>query len=171
MFPKNTKILIVDDMAMFRQMVKQALTGLGFTNYQEFPDGIHAWTALKDAQVQKAPYELIISDWNMPKMKGIELLRNVRAESWGAIVPFVMLTGETEQNIIMDAIKAGVTQYIVKPFTVDSLKDKLKIAYDKTVALRAAQPKVPSPTKNIVDAKEAPKLDENGQPVVVFVEG
>lgn len=134
MFPKKTKILIADDMAMFRQMVKQALTTLEYTNFVETNDGTTAWSALVDARQAGLPFELIISDWNMPKMKGIELLRKVRAEEWGANMPFVMLTGETEKQTIMDAIEAKVTQYIIKPFTVEALSQKLKQAYDKTKA-------------------------------------
>lgn len=131
MFPKKTKILIADDMAMFRQMLKQALATLEFPNYHEFVDGAAAWQGLQGALEAKVPFELIISDWSMPKMKGIELLKKVRASPWGTRLPFVMLTGEAEKENIVEAVQSGVTQYIIKPFTVESLQQKLKLAYDK----------------------------------------
>lgn len=134
MFPKTTKVLIVDDMAMFRQMVKQALNEMEFKTYVEASDGQAAWAAIEEARQKKAPFELIISDWTMPKMKGIELLKKVRSEPWGTNFPFILLTGEAEKANIVEAIQADVTQYIIKPFTVESLRQKLKLAYDKVKA-------------------------------------
>lgn len=134
MFHKNTKILIVDDMSMFRAMVKKALADLEFTNFQEAPDGEAAWAAINDARLQKKPFQLVICDWTMPKMKGIELLKKIREEPWGKSFPFIMLTGETEKQNIMEAVEANVSQYIIKPFTVDMLKQKMKQTYDKVAA-------------------------------------
>lgn len=134
MFPESTKIMVVDDMAMFRAMVKNTLTELHYKNYVEFADGEAAWKGLAEARALKQPFQLIISDWTMPKMKGIELLKKVRAEPWGTILPFVMLTGETEKDLIVDAIQSKVTQYIVKPFTKVTLKEKLDAAHKKWTA-------------------------------------
>jgi two-component system chemotaxis response regulator CheY len=132
MFPLSTRILVVDDMVMFRQMVKQALTQLEYNNFTEASNGELAWAQIEDGRISNKPFGLIISDWSMPKMKGIELLKKVRAESWGAATPFIMLTGETEKENIMEAVQAGVTQYILKPFNVQGLQEKMKSAYLKT---------------------------------------
>ena len=140
MFGKNTKILVVDDMAMFRQIVKQSLTDMGYRNYVEAVDGDAAWKLIERAKLDNDPFGLIISDWTMPKMKGIDLLKLVRNEYWGIHLPFILLTGETEKEFIIQAIQAGVSQYIVKPFTPDQLKQKMKIAYDKAKAAAAANP-------------------------------
>lgn len=131
MFPLNTKILVVDDMGMFRTMVKQSLGELGYKTYKEATDGEAGWKAIVDARTEKAPFGLIMSDWSMPKMKGIELLKKVRAEAWGRNLPFVMLTGEAEKSFIIEAVENKVTQYIIKPFTINDLKTKLKLAYEK----------------------------------------
>lgn len=131
MFAKDSKILIVDDMNMFRAMVRQALSSLDYKNYSEASDGTSALTALKKAVEEKKPYQIVISDWNMPKMKGIDLLKSVRAEEWGKKIPFIMLTAEAEKDHIVEAMQAGVDNYIIKPFTVDQLKQKLVQTYDK----------------------------------------
>lgn len=132
MFPLETRVLIVDDMSMFRAMVKQALVAMEYKNYVEATDGESAWAAIQKAQQDRKPFGLIISDWTMPKMKGIELLKKVRAEDWGKRFPFILLTGEAEKDNIMEAIKSGVSQYMIKPFTVADLKTKMKQAYDKS---------------------------------------
>lgn len=131
MFEAKTKILIVDDMNMFRAMVRQSLNTLEYKNLTEACDGTAAFTALNAAAEANEPFQLIISDWNMPKMKGIDLLKKVRAESWGAKVPFIMLTAEAEKGNIVEAMQAGVDNYIVKPFTVDGMRTKLTQTYDK----------------------------------------
>lgn len=131
MFKKETKILIVDDMNMFRQMVRQALTALEFKDLSEANDGSTAFATLSEAVQNKKPFQLIVSDWNMPKVKGIELLRKVRAEEWGKKIPFIMLTAEAEKQNIVEAMQAGVDNYIIKPFTIDQMKGKLIQTYDK----------------------------------------
>lgn len=132
MFPLHTKVLVVDDMSMFRAMVKQALTAMEYKNFVEASDGEAAWAAIQHARNENKPFDLIISDWTMPKMKGIELLKKVRAEEWGKTFPFILLTGEAERGNIMEAIQSGVSQYMIKPFTVADLKTKMKQAYDKS---------------------------------------
>jgi two-component system chemotaxis response regulator CheY len=118
-------------MNMFRAMVRQSLSSLNYKNYSEAADGTSALAALTQAVQHKKPFQIIISDWNMPKMKGIELLRRVRAEEWGKKIPFIMLTAEAEKQNIVEAVQAGVDNYIIKPFTVDQLKQKLSQTYDK----------------------------------------
>ena len=117
---KNIKILIVDDSFTMRRFNKNILTKLGFENLLEAQDGT---TAIE--MLQKETIDLIISDWNMPNMNGLELLKHIRADVKLAHIPFVMVTAEAQQDNILDAIRAKVSQYIVKPFTAEGLSEKL----------------------------------------------
>ncbi len=136
MFPTNTKILIVDDAKIMRIILKKALTGAGMTNITEADDGAIAWSLIEQALSSEAPFELIISDWNMPQLTGIELLKNVRKNPKTKDLPFVMLTAETEQNQILEAAKLGISSYIGKPFTVNIVGEKLKGVYEKFIDLK-----------------------------------
>ncbi len=118
---KNIRILVVDDFATMRRIMKNILTQLGFKNIIEADDGT---TALKVLQAEKI--DLIISDWNMPKMTGLELLKKVRSEPAWAKIPFIMVTAEAQQDNIILAVKARVSQYIVKPFTAETLGEKIE---------------------------------------------
>lgn len=115
------KVLVVDDFATMRRIVKNILTQLGFKNIIEADDGTTALAALKQEKVG-----LIISDWNMPKMTGLDLLKEVRAGADTADIPFIMVTAEAQQDNIILAVKAKVSQYIVKPFTADTLGEKIE---------------------------------------------
>jgi two-component system chemotaxis response regulator CheY len=117
----NMKILIVDDFATMRRIVKNILTQLGFKNVIEADDGTTALDVLKSEKI-----ELIISDWNMPKMTGLDLLKAVRSDASMANTPFIMVTAEAQQDNIILAVKAKVSQYIVKPFTAETLAEKLQ---------------------------------------------
>jgi two-component system chemotaxis response regulator CheY len=119
-YDTDMKVLVVDDFATMRRIVKNILTQLGFKNIVEADDGATAVDLLKNEKV-----DLIISDWNMPKMTGLELLQHVRADAGMADVPFVMVTAEAQQDNIILAVKAKVSQYIVKPFTAETLGEKL----------------------------------------------
>ncbi|MFQ6759740.1 MAG: response regulator [Deltaproteobacteria bacterium] len=116
----NMKILVVDDFATMRRIVKNILTQLGFKNIIEADDGTTALNVLKSEKIG-----LIISDWNMPKMTGLDLLKAVRADTSMANTPFIMVTAEAQQDNIILAVKAKVSQYIVKPFTAETLSEKL----------------------------------------------
>ena len=116
----NMKVLVVDDFATMRRIVKNILTQLGFKNIIEADDGTSALDILKSEKV-----DLIISDWNMPKMTGLDLLKAVRGDAGMADTPFIMVTAEAQQDNIILAVKAKVSQYIVKPFTADTLAEKL----------------------------------------------
>ena len=116
----SIKVLVVDDFATMRRIVKNILTQLGYKNVIEAEDGTNAINILKQEKVG-----LIISDWNMPKMTGLELLKNVRANPEWASIPFIMVTAEAQQENIIMAVKAKVSQYIVKPFTADTLGEKI----------------------------------------------
>lgn len=117
----NMKVLVVDDFATMRRIVKNILTQLGFKNVIEADDGTTALDVLKAEKI-----DLIISDWNMPKMTGLDLLKAVRADSSMANTPFIMVTAEAQQDNIILAVKAKVSQYIVKPFTAETLAEKLQ---------------------------------------------
>ncbi len=116
----SMKVLVVDDFATMRRIVKNILVQLGFKNIIEADDGTSALEIL-----QKEKVDLIISDWNMPKMTGLDLLKTVRADANLAATPFIMVTAEAQQDNIIAAVKAKVSQYIVKPFTADTLSEKL----------------------------------------------
>jgi len=114
------KILVVDDFATMRRIIKNILTQLGFKNIIEADDGTTALDVLKSEKIG-----LIVSDWNMPKMTGLDLLKAVRADTSLANTPFIMVTAEAQQDNIILAVKAKVSQYIVKPFTAETLSEKL----------------------------------------------
>lgn len=128
MFDLKTRVLVVDDMPTVRKIVAKACKDIGFVDITEAADGMLAWQVLCDAQ---PPIGLIISDWNMPNLTGIGLLKKVRSNSRYANTPFLMATAETEQHQITDAAKSGVSAYIVKPFTPQALRDKLEAIHAK----------------------------------------
>ena len=117
----NIKILVVDDFATMRRILKGNLRKLGFSNILEAEDGCIALEELKKNKV-----DLIISDWNMPNMTGLELLKAVRGDESLKQIPFVMVTAEGQKDSVMEAAKAGVSNYIVKPFTPEIFEEKLK---------------------------------------------
>lgn len=122
----NMKILVVDDFATMRQIVKKSLGALGLHNITEAVDGVDAL-----AKLEKGDFNFIISDWNMPNMMGIDFLKAVRASDKLKGIPFLMVTAEAKRENVIEAAKAGVSQYIVKPFTVESLEEKLKAIFNK----------------------------------------
>jgi two-component system chemotaxis response regulator CheY len=128
MLPSSAKILVVDDMATMRKYVRQCLSSLGLENVTEADDGDTAWQAVQDALSAGSPFDFIITDWNMPKMQGIEFLRLMRSHEKTLSLPVLMLTGEGSQHQIIEAIQAGVSAYLVKPFTAESLSDRVQIA-------------------------------------------
>lgn len=119
-YDPNMLVLVVDDFSTMRRIVKNILRQLGFNNIIEADDGTTAWEIL-----QKQKIDFIVSDWNMPQMTGIELLRKVRADEKFADLPFLMVTAEAQQENILEAAQAKVSNYIVKPFTADTLKKKI----------------------------------------------
>lgn len=118
---RDMRILVVDDFSTMRRIMRNVLAQLGFNNIDEAEDGQEAL-----GKLQSGEYEFIISDWNMPKMMGIDLLRKVRADSQLQGLPFLMVTAESQRENVEEAVKAGVSSYIVKPFTADLLKAKLE---------------------------------------------
>jgi two-component system chemotaxis response regulator CheY len=117
---KEMRILVVDDFSTMRRIIKNILRQLGFNNIVEADDGTTAWEIMNKDRV-----EFVISDWNMPKMTGIDLLRKVRGSEEFADVPFLMVTAEAQQENIIEAVQAKVSNYIVKPFTAETLGQKI----------------------------------------------
>ncbi|MBU1170075.1 MAG: chemotaxis response regulator CheY [Proteobacteria bacterium] len=116
----SLKILVVDDFATMRRIMKNILKQLGYTNISEADDGT---TALEE--MKKTTYDLIISDWNMPKMTGLDLLKTVRSDPVYKEVPFLMVTAEAQKQNVIEAVQAGVSNYVVKPFTAEAIAEKL----------------------------------------------
>lgn len=125
----NMKILVVDDFSTMRRIIKNLLRELGFTNTHEADDGNTALPMLKDGD-----YELLVTDWNMPGMEGIDLLKAVRADPSLAKLPVLMVTAEQKKEQIVAAAQAGVNGYIVKPFTAGTLKEKLDKIFERMAA-------------------------------------
>ena len=117
---KNLRFLVVDDFSTMRRIIRNLLKEMGFTNVDEAEDGTAALHKLKTQA-----YEFVISDWNMPNMTGIELLRAVRADPQIKHLPFLMITAEAKRENIIEAATAGANGYIVKPFTAAVLEEKL----------------------------------------------
>ncbi len=117
----NMRVLVVDDFSTMRKIIKNILRQLGFTNIVEADDGSTAWEVLNKDNI-----EFIVSDWNMPTMSGIELLRKVRGSEEYADIPFLMVTAEAQQENIIEAVQAKVSNYIVKPFTPETLGQKIE---------------------------------------------
>jgi len=122
----NMKILIVDDMRPIRTSMKSILERLGFTNIAEASDGLEALSLLKQEK-----QDLLITDWNMPNMDGISLVRMVRADEGMKHMPIVMLTAEAERDHVVEAIKVGISDYIVKPFTAGVVQRKIEAVLEK----------------------------------------
>ncbi|RYZ62368.1 MAG: response regulator [Proteobacteria bacterium] len=131
MFPKETRFLIVDDFSTMRKIIKKVLNELGYSLIDEADDGRTALPLLTKAAATNKPYGLIISDWSMPFVTGIELLKACKAHDQLASIPFMLITAESEQKHILEAAKAGVSDYIVKPFNAATLKAKLERVYDR----------------------------------------
>lgn len=132
MFNTETRILVVDDFKTMRKLVIGALLTCGLKNVSEADDGATAWPLIEAASKEGKPFELIVSDWNMPQVSGLELLKKVRATKEGAKTPFVLVTAEAEQKNIIEALQAGVSNYIVKPFTTAAFQEKLLQVYQNT---------------------------------------
>lgn len=131
MFPTNTKFLVVDDFATMRKIIKKVLSELGYTNVEEADDGKNALPMLQAAQTSGQPFQFVLSDWNMPGMTGIDLLKACKADPKLKMLPFMLITAESEQKNIIEAAQAGVSDYVVKPFNAVTLKGKLEKIWAK----------------------------------------
>jgi len=116
----NTKFLVVDDFSTMRRIIRNLLKELGFNNVEEAEDGVQALNTLRGGS-----FQFVISDWNMPNMTGIDLLRSIRADAALKHIPVLMVTAEAKKENIIAAAQAGASGYVVKPFTAATLDEKL----------------------------------------------
>jgi len=123
---KNMKILVVDDFSTMRRIVKNLLSDLGFKNIDEADDGNTALPKLKSGN-----FDFLVTDWNMPGMTGIDLLKAVRADPQLASIPVLMVTAESKREQIIEAAQAGVNGYVVKPFTAGTLEEKINKIFER----------------------------------------
>lgn len=126
---KDLRFLVVDDYSTMRRIIKNLLQGLGFSNITEAENGNMALPILKAGNI-----DFVITDWNMPEMPGLDLLKAIRADEQLKKLPVLMVTAEAKREQIVEAAQAGVSGYVVKPFTAEVLKQKL----DKILATSAA---------------------------------
>ena len=120
------KILVVDDFSTMRRIIKNLLRDLGFNNTSEADDGSSALPVL-----QNGNFDFLITDWNMPGMQGIDLLKAVRSDEKLVKLPVLMVTAESKRDQIVEAAQAGVNGYIVKPFTAATLKEKIEKIFER----------------------------------------
>lgn len=120
------KILVVDDFSTMRRIIKNLLKDLGFANIQEADDGSTALPML-----QQGDFDFVVTDWNMPGMQGIDLLRAIRADANLKHIPVLMVTAEAKKEQIIAAAQAGVNGYVIKPFTAATLKEKLTKIFER----------------------------------------
>jgi two-component system, chemotaxis family, chemotaxis protein CheY len=123
---KDIKILVVDDFATMRKVLRNLLKQGGYENVMEAADGIAALQIIKTEKI-----DFIISDWNMPNMSGLDLLKSVRADKEVSNTPFLMVTAETLPDRVISAVRAGASSYITKPFTADVLNEKIAKIIEK----------------------------------------
>lgn len=116
------KILVVDDSSTMRRIIKNTLQRLGYEDILEAEDGVRAWEVLDGNAI-----DILITDWNMPEMNGLELVKKVRADGRYQNIPIIMVTTEGGKAEVITALKSGVNNYIVKPFTPQVLKEKLEV--------------------------------------------
>ena len=126
---KNMKILIVDDFSTMRRIIKNLLRDLGYNNTHEADDGNTALPMLKNGD-----FQFVVTDWNMPGMTGIELLRAIRADDRLKTLPVLMVTAEAKREQIIEAAQNGVNGYIIKPFTAQTLEEKLGKLFERLAA-------------------------------------
>lgn len=125
-YDQNMRILVVDDFSTMRRIIKNILKQIGYNNIIEADDGTTAWEILNREQI-----DFVVCDWNMPKMKGIDLLRKIRDSEEFEDMPFLMVTAEAQQENLVEAIQAKVSNYVVKPFTPDVLSQKIEKILEK----------------------------------------
>lgn len=137
-FPYETRILLVEDTKITRDIIHRMLYKLGYTSISEANDGEAAWVELERAAHSGRPFDLVLADWKMPRISGLDLLKWVRSHPELKNTPFVILTTNVKQEHVMAAIGAGVSNYLAKPFTVEILERKLSETWRRIRGLRAA---------------------------------
>lgn len=126
MADKNIKFLVVDDMSTMRRIVRSILKEIGFDNVEEAEDGVDGLNKLRSGK-----FDFVISDWNMPNMDGLEMLKAIRADDTLKSLPVMLVTAEAKKENIIEAAKAGASGYVVKPFTAAVLEEKMNKIFEK----------------------------------------
>lgn len=129
MFDQNMRILVVDDFSTMRRIIKNILLEIGYHNVEEAEDGNVALQKLRGGK-----FDFVITDWNMPNMSGLELLTAVRQDAALSTIPVLMVTAEAAKENVINAVQAGVNNYIVKPFTAAVLKERIDLILSKVKA-------------------------------------
>ncbi|MBF0361348.1 MAG: response regulator [Oligoflexia bacterium] len=130
-FRPDMKLLVVDDMSTMRKIIKNMLGQLGFKNISEADSGKKALEIVESAHKLGSPFEFILSDWNMPELNGLDFLKALKASEAHKNIAFLMITAEAEQGNVITAVKCGVDNYVVKPFSPQILKEKIEKIFAK----------------------------------------
>ncbi|MGZ3158578.1 MAG: chemotaxis response regulator CheY [Burkholderiaceae bacterium] len=131
MAEQNLRFLVVDDFSTMRRIVRNLLKELGYTNVEEAEDGVDGLSKLRTGQ-----FDFVVSDWNMPNMDGLEMLKQIRADAALSKLPVLMVTAEAKKENIIAAAQAGANGYVVKPFTAATLDEKLTKIFEKMNAAK-----------------------------------
>lgn len=131
MAEQNLRFLVVDDFSTMRRIVRNLLKELGYTNVEEAEDGVDGLSKLRTGQ-----FDFVVSDWNMPNMDGLEMLKQIRADAALSKLPVLMVTAEAKKENIIAAAQAGANGYVVKPFTAATLDEKLSKIFEKLNAAK-----------------------------------
>ncbi len=136
-FPYETKILLIEDTEITRKIIHRMLYKMGYTNVVEAENGVEAWSEVEKSIRLSKPFQLIVADWKMPGMSGLELLRRIRADHRVSGTPFLLLTTNTRKDQVLEAIQAGVNNYLAKPFVLEVLEKKLRETWDQLQTRKA----------------------------------
>lgn len=134
MIQSNLNVLLVEDAEITRRIIREMLQQCGFAHVDEASNGAEGWKQMLHGLETKHPYQLVVADWSMPQMSGIDLMRKIHAHPTYQKTPFILLTSHNERPKVMEAIRAGVGHYLVKPFSAESLKAKVREALGKKAA-------------------------------------
>ena len=126
MSDKNMKFLVIDDFPTMRRIVRNLLKELGYANVEEAEDGVDALNKLREGS-----FDFVVSDWNMPNLDGLEMLKQIRQDDQLKHLPVLMVTAEAKKENIIEAAQAGASGYVVKPFTAGTLEEKLNKIFEK----------------------------------------
>lgn len=138
MFQSDTRVLVVDDSSEMRRSLKMILNKLGMENVEEAENGQIALDLIQARNASGNPFQLVLADWHMPVMEGVDLLKKVRAQPEFKALPFLMITAEAETKNVVIAIQAGASNYMVKPFSPDTVREKIAAVWKKHHGAKAA---------------------------------
>lgn len=129
-FPYETKILLIEDTEITRKIIHRMLYKMGYTNVVEAENGVIAWAEVEKSLRLGKPFQLVVADWKMPGMSGLELLKKIRGDARIAGTPFLLLTTNTRKDQVLEAITAGVNNYLAKPFVIEVFEKKLRETWE-----------------------------------------